>query len=125
MHSAHMHPRTLKTHSPSSPPTHPLTHFVFLTLTRYITFLKKLCSMSMLMCWQWFLLHREAVLLNPNSPGTERILSQALTAVMLQHFFFNNFLSHPLLILFASLFPSLPLLSHFLISIPSPLLYPI
>lgn len=38
-------------------------------------------------------------LLNPNSPGTERIISQALTAVMLWHCYFNNFslipLAHP------------------------------
>lgn len=66
--------------------------------------------MSMLICCQWFLLQSEAVLLNPSSPGTERILSQALTAVMLQHCFFNNFLSHPPA---HPLCTSLPLLSHF------------
>lgn len=48
--------------------------------------------MSMLMCWQWFLLQREAVLLNPNSPGTERILSSALTAVYTKT---ATFCSHP------------------------------
>lgn len=72
--------------------------------------------MSMLMRWQWFLICKEAVLRNPNSPGTDRMLSQVLTAVMLQHCFFNNFLTHTLLILS---------FSHFLNSIPSSHLYPV
>lgn len=32
--------------------------------------------MSMLMCWQWLVVQREAVLLSPNRPGTEGILSR-------------------------------------------------
>lgn len=83
---------TSLSHSPGHPhtPTHPHT-----------LLLKKGCSMSMLMCWQWFMLQREAVLLNPNSPGTERKVSSALTAVVLQHCYFllsshssSTFLQH-------------------------------
>lgn len=108
--SAHKRPHAPSSHSPRRPPTHPtLTHFVLVTLT---LLLKKLCSMGMLICWQWFLLQwvTDAVLFNPNSPGTKKILSQALTAVMLQHSFFNNFPSHPLA---HPLCTSLPLLSRF------------
>lgn len=93
----------------TQPPAHTPAHTLFCSLLS-ITLLKKLRSMGMLMCWQRFLLQSEAVLSNPNSPGTERILSQALTAVMLQHRYFNNFLSHPLA---HPLCTSLPLLSHF------------
>lgn len=80
---AHMSPHT-DTHiiiPLTWPPTHTPVH-------PHTLLLKKGCSMSMLMCWQWFPLQREAVLLNPNSPGTERILSSALTAVVLQHCYF-------------------------------------
>lgn len=81
-------PHTQCTHEPthtslSHSPGHPHTP------TRpHTLLLKKGCSMSMLMCWQWFMLQREAVLLNPNSPGTERILRSALTSVVLQHCYF-------------------------------------
>lgn len=84
-HGAHVNPHT-DTHiiiPLTWPPTHmhPRTH-------THTLLLKKGCRMSMLMCWQWFTLQREAVLLVPNSPGTERILSSALTAVVLQHCYF-------------------------------------
>lgn len=83
---------TWRTHEPTHRhtyhyPTHLATHTHTPTHTHTLL-LKKGCSMSMLMCWQWFVLQREAVLLNPNSPGTERILSSALTAVVLQHCYF-------------------------------------
>lgn len=108
--------------------THPAAHpqlptylFFFFALSHTLTWLlkkktllKELCRMSMLMCWQWILLQRRAVLLNPNCPGTERIPSQALTAVMLQRCYFNNFLSHPYAHPLCTLASSFPLLSHFL-----------
>lgn len=104
-------------------PTHSCPRiFFFFLLSRILlldyfkkkTLLKELCRMSMLMCWQWILLQRRAVLLNPNCPGTERIPSQALTAVMLQRCYFNNFLSHPYAHPLCTLASSFPLLSHFL-----------
>lgn len=67
-------------HSPGHPHTHLLAHFVF---CYSYTLLLTVCSMSMLMCWQWFILQSEAVLLNLITPGTEKIPSKALTAVML------------------------------------------
>lgn len=94
-------PHTQCTHEPthtslSHSPGHPHTPTCPHTLL-----LKKGCSMSMLMCWQWFMLQREAVLLNPNSPGTERIVSSNTA----------TFCSHPTA---HPLFFSIPSLANFI-----------
>ncbi|CAB1454563.1 unnamed protein product [Pleuronectes platessa] len=72
----HIKVHAQRTHAPTLPARCPHVHShrlcFSLSHTLTVTLWKKLCSMSMLMCWQGFLTQREAVLLNPNSPGTEK-----------------------------------------------------
>lgn len=116
-HCAHTHTHRHGAIPLCRPPTRTPTHALCICSSRSLL-LKKLCSVSMLMYWQSILVQNEASLMNPNSPGTGGIRSQALAAVTLQKLQFDcNEFFPPSAALFFPHFPNVSFLRRLLIQI--------